>query len=225
MTTIQALEQLGLSDKEAPVYAALLGMKTGTALTVAEAAGIKRPTAYSVLESLRKKKLVAITKFRSVRDYRAMPLDHLKHFIRDQKRTAEHFLPKIQKEYNERNFKVRLRIYHGLSDVKTLLEKSLREKARMDILGDGEHLKNTLGDYWLFYLKRAQQLGISPRCRSIQSPITLLLWSDKVAFVECEEEIQVFGLKNKELHDMYKTLFDKYQHSNLKQQVMRSNQR
>ncbi len=208
--TITSLEKLGLSDKEAAVYNAILPMKRGTALTIALAAGIKRPTAYFVLESLRKKKLVAATTFRGVRDYRAMPLENLKYFIHAQKKTADHFLPSIQKMYNERAFKVRLRVYHGISDIKTLLEKSLREKAVMHIMGNEEQLKIALGDYWLFYNKRAGQLNIIPKFKAFHSHAALLIWHDKVVFVELGDTVQVLGFRNKPLHDLYFRLWNNY---------------
>ena len=94
---LNSLQTIGLPDKEASVYAALLATKKGTALTVAQAAGIKRPTAYLVLELLKQKKLVAITKFRGVKDYRALPLEHLKSYVRQQKKLADKYLPTIQK--------------------------------------------------------------------------------------------------------------------------------
>jgi sugar-specific transcriptional regulator TrmB len=73
---LEGLISLGLTQKEAAVYLALLQTKKGTALTVAKQANIKRPTVYLVLNSLIKKGLVKSTKYRDVLDYRALPLEH-----------------------------------------------------------------------------------------------------------------------------------------------------
>ena len=59
MATINdALKNLGLNDKEARAYAALLELGQTTAYAVAERSGLKRPTVYVVLDELRQKGLV-----------------------------------------------------------------------------------------------------------------------------------------------------------------------
>ena len=52
MERIKALKNLGLNDKEARCYLALLPLNQATAYMVALRAGIKKPTAYVVLETL-----------------------------------------------------------------------------------------------------------------------------------------------------------------------------
>ncbi|MEI6511609.1 MAG: helix-turn-helix domain-containing protein [Candidatus Uhrbacteria bacterium] len=49
---LSTLVSVGLTDKEARVYVALLSMSRGTASTIAERAGIKRSIAYFTLDSL-----------------------------------------------------------------------------------------------------------------------------------------------------------------------------
>jgi sugar-specific transcriptional regulator TrmB len=52
------LKNLGLSEKEARVYVALLEIGQSTAYSVANKSGLKKPTTYVVLDELRKKGLV-----------------------------------------------------------------------------------------------------------------------------------------------------------------------
>lgn len=210
MDILSALTTLGLTPKEAAIYAALVNLKKASAQTVADLAGIKRPTVYLVLNFLITKKLVAVTKFRNVRDYRAMPLENLKSYVRAQKRLAEAALPNMQKLYDARQLKVRLRVYHGLSDIKTLLEKSLREKSPMHILGQEEQFKTALGPYWEFYNKRSGQLKMVPKFKLYKGNITLMVWHDKVAFVKLTGKVQVFAFKNPELHTIYQRLWTNY---------------
>ena len=207
---LESLQIVGLNEREAAAYGVLLTMPKGTALTVADAAGIKRPTAYLVLESLRQKKLVATTKFRGVKDYRALPLEHLKSYVKKQKVLATHELPKIQKLYNQRQFKLRLRVYGNILAVKILLEKSLRERSALHIIGSDNLFSHHLGAYWQFYIKRAQQLGIAPRFKSHSGSTALLVWHDKVAWVKFKDAPQMFAFRNKELHDLYQSLWNNY---------------
>lgn len=53
-----SLQKIGLSDKEAKIYLALLKFGEASVSDIAEEGGIKRPTAYLILDELRKKGLV-----------------------------------------------------------------------------------------------------------------------------------------------------------------------
>lgn len=52
------LQQIGLTEKEAQVYLALLSLESATAYRIAEHCEVKKPTVYVTLEDLRKKGLV-----------------------------------------------------------------------------------------------------------------------------------------------------------------------
>ena len=54
-----SLKNLGLTDKEALVYLALLQLGRASAHSIADKSGLKRPTTYVILEELMKKGLVA----------------------------------------------------------------------------------------------------------------------------------------------------------------------
>ncbi|KKW21470.1 MAG: Transcriptional regulator, TrmB [Parcubacteria group bacterium GW2011_GWB1_52_7] len=58
MQITEALGNLGLNEKEARVYVALLQIGRGSAYAVAEKAGLKRPTTYVILGELMQKGLV-----------------------------------------------------------------------------------------------------------------------------------------------------------------------
>lgn len=53
----KTLEQIGLTEKEARVYLALLSLESATAYRIAENCEVKKPTVYIILEDLRKKGL------------------------------------------------------------------------------------------------------------------------------------------------------------------------
>jgi sugar-specific transcriptional regulator TrmB len=55
---VENLKSIGLEDKEAKIYLALLKFGQANVGDIADEAGIKRPTAYVVLDELRKKGLV-----------------------------------------------------------------------------------------------------------------------------------------------------------------------
>lgn len=59
MTIQDTLQNLGLEEKEAKVYLALLGLGEGTILEISRKSGIKRPTTYVVLRALEEKGFVS----------------------------------------------------------------------------------------------------------------------------------------------------------------------
>ncbi len=207
---ISQLELLGLTQKEALVYYALLLLKKGTALSIAKASGLKRPTVYLVLESLVKKKLVRATSYRGVRDYHALSTEHLKRLIQSQEQLVQKHTPQMTTLYDQRADKLRLRVYSTARSIKVLLEKCLREQSQAYFLGDEHQLSNVLGPYWHYYHKRSHQLGTPPQWKMLDSHIVLLLWSDKVAFMQLGDTTQLFAFKNKQLHDVYQALWNNY---------------
>lgn len=207
---ISTLGILGLTEKEAAVYAALLTFKQAGALRIAERAGIKRPTAYLVLKTLEIKGLARSTRFRGVRDWRALPIGNLRRYVYDQKKAADKVLPDLEARYKKREVKNRLRFYRGLQSLKTILEKTIREQAPLTIFGSAEFFQEFLGDYWDFFLKRARQQGLKTVVKKYDGNASLLLWSDKVIFVEMNEDPQLLGWKNGALHDWYKKLCENF---------------
>ena len=55
---LKNLGQIGLTDKQAKVYLALLSLESSTAYEIAQHCEVKKPTVYVILEELRQKGLV-----------------------------------------------------------------------------------------------------------------------------------------------------------------------
>ncbi len=56
----QVLINLGLNEKQAKVYLALLQLGSGSVPSISVKSGVKRPTTYLILEELRRKELVIL---------------------------------------------------------------------------------------------------------------------------------------------------------------------
>jgi HTH-type transcriptional regulator, sugar sensing transcriptional regulator len=83
------LQDLGLSDKEASVYLALLQFENASVLDLANQTKIKRPTVYVILESLAKKGLVSETNIGKKTHYYAEPPERLETFVESRKLALE----------------------------------------------------------------------------------------------------------------------------------------
>ena len=83
------LQDIGLNDKEATVYLALLSVEHASVLDLAKKTKIKRPTVYVVLDSLAKKGLVSETTVGKKTHYFAEPPERLETFIERRKLALE----------------------------------------------------------------------------------------------------------------------------------------
>ncbi len=81
----QFLEEIGLSEKEASVYIALLQVDAAPIHDIATKTGIKRTTVYPVLESLQKKGLVSETQKDKKVLFQAAPPERLETYVERQK--------------------------------------------------------------------------------------------------------------------------------------------
>ncbi len=201
---------LGLTEREARVYAALVSLKKASVLTIARAAEVKRPTAYLVLEALEEKELVVSTKFRWVTDYRILNPAHLKRYIKKQERVLQANFAKLQNLYEKRTGKMRLRTYEGAAGLKTVLEKVLSERKPLYIIGNEDSFSESLQLYWDFFCKRSAQVGVYPKIKAGLKHTALLLWADKIAYVQFSNEIQAVVLKNNNLAIVYKEIWKQY---------------
>ena len=108
----QYLEEIGLSEKEAKIYLALLQVDSSSIQDLAEKTGINRTTVYPVLESLEKKGLVSETHVGKKVFYVAAPPERLETYVERQRvlfeekaKRLEDIIPQIksiQREQGER---------------------------------------------------------------------------------------------------------------------------
>jgi len=204
------LQNLGLTFYESKVYLALLSLKKASAWDISQTANVKRPTTYLALQSLKQKKLITVTKFREVKDYKINSIYSLKKYVTQQRKLMNINIAKLTKQYNKRKLKLHLRVYSDKSSLKTLLEKSLRQKSQLYIIGDEKLFKKELDLYWDFFLKRSQQISKRPKFKDCTHPVNLLIWDNKVVFVNFNDYFQLFGFKNKEVANVYKKIWKNF---------------
>ncbi len=81
----QFLENIGLSQKEASVYMALLEVESSSVMDLAKKTDIKRTSVYPILESLEKKGLVSEVEVGKKNEYRAEAPERLETYIENEK--------------------------------------------------------------------------------------------------------------------------------------------
>lgn len=170
MITEEKLQVLGLSDKEARVYLALLDLGPSTMTEIARTAGINRTTGYPLLESLAHVGLVTfltdtkIQKFSAENPERAISLLEEK-LRRDQDnlKKAQSLLPELLLIYNLKQ-RPKVRYYEGVERMREAFEDTLSAKDEILAYAVGTDMFDTMGeDFFKKYFKRRTQKRIHVR--------------------------------------------------------------
>lgn len=135
MRTNEALQALGLNDKESAVYVALLQLGRASAYSISEKSGLKKPTTYVILEELIKKAFVY--KIPRVRKqlYVARPPEQTLAMAEERLNTARERLPELLAFARDENKKVNVMYFEGINGVKQMLEHRIKEMEGKELVG------------------------------------------------------------------------------------------
>lgn len=135
MQIIEALQNLGLSEKEARIYTALLKLGRGSAYGIADEAGLKKPTTYVILGELMKKGLA--NKVPRTRKQLFVPKspDELFAVAEERLSIAKSVLPQLMALAEGEKEKVRTLYYEGLSGAREMLWYHLKEMKGKELVG------------------------------------------------------------------------------------------
>lgn len=129
------LEELGLGDKEAAVYVALLSVDHASVLDVAKKTKIKRPTVYVALDSLEKKGLVSETQIGKKVHYQAEPPERLETYVERQKtalleqqKRLKDFIPQLKSIQRQSGERPMVKYFEGREGVVSSFEEFLQGK-------------------------------------------------------------------------------------------------
>jgi sugar-specific transcriptional regulator TrmB len=123
---IASLAHIGLSNKEAKIYLALLKLSEASVSDIADEAGIKRPTTYIILDELRKKGLVIKIPHAKKALFQAKTPDELYEQTVSNINRFEKILPKLR-SVNPSKKNIKTLYYEGLRGMKEALLYKLEE--------------------------------------------------------------------------------------------------
>ncbi|MCA9352457.1 hypothetical protein KC866_03675 [Patescibacteria group bacterium] len=124
----KALEEFGLSEKEAMVYLTGLKYDSFTIMQIAKETGIKRPTCYMVAEELRKKGLF----FEIPRSKKSLyAVEHPRVILNDYQTKLhymENVIPELEKIIQTRAEKPHFRLFKGVKGMRRIFEDMIKKK-------------------------------------------------------------------------------------------------
>ncbi len=128
----EILEKVGLNQKEALVYMALLELGTSSVEGIAKKAGTKRPTTYLILDELQKKGLATLVPRAKKILYMPESPDKIISDLNRKQELVKRFMPNLLAVYNEPKNKPQILLYEGREAVREVYEKMLLAK-KVDI--------------------------------------------------------------------------------------------
>lgn len=140
------LQDIGLSEKEAALYIALLAHDHASVAVLAEKTGIKRPTVYVTLEALERKGLVSQVLSGKKTLYRAEEperlntfIEHQKVLLEEQKKRLEEYIPAFRAIEKQSGEKPIVKYFEGKEGIiamyKEFYDRTRHEQGgRMDLI-------------------------------------------------------------------------------------------
>lgn len=122
------LQHLGLNEKEAKVYLALLQLGTATVPAISVKAETKRPTTYLILEELRMKGLATLLPKKAKALYTAESPRILLEEQREKEEIIRANLPELLAIYNSKKEKPKVVYYQGEDNILKLYAEIFKEK-------------------------------------------------------------------------------------------------
>jgi len=139
----QVLKEIGLSDKEAKVYLALISLGPSTVNQISEKADLIRTTTYDVLKSLREKGLVSSIVKNKILHFESADPSKLIENLDEKKQKAEEILPELRNLHKPILRGPLIEFYEGVEGIRTVWQDILNKKQTLLAISDFQSLFNT----------------------------------------------------------------------------------
>lgn len=139
MNLIEALQNLGLNEKEAKVYLALLKKNRCSAYWIAEESGLKKPTTYVILDDLIKKGLVYKVPREKKQQFIAKSPNEILVLAEEKLAIAKEALPELMALSEGEKPKPKTLFFEGLSGVRENFRRENRKMQNKTVVGFYAH--------------------------------------------------------------------------------------
>lgn len=148
MKYVEQLINLGLNEKEAKIYLALLPLQRATAYYVSLKSGLKKPTTYVILEELVRKGFVLKIPQDKKSLYMAVSPQECISIIQKQVNEAKEILPELVAMRKKDLGKVNVSYFEGPEEVKEVYKDTLKYGNEFLAFGS-ENMADVLGNEWM----------------------------------------------------------------------------
>jgi sugar-specific transcriptional regulator TrmB len=179
MTPDQALQSIGLTQKEATIYLSCLELGHASITHIAKKSTIKRPTVYVILESLEMRGLVNTTTQGKRTLYGVEEPHKLVGLLAEKQRSLQTVLPFLTALNNRSETKPKVRFYEGVEGLKRIYEEMF-QTTEMRFWGSIEFAETNLPELVGWFIKLAKNnkmkifdiLADTPKNRAYAKKVT-----------------------------------------------------
>jgi sugar-specific transcriptional regulator TrmB len=228
-----SLMGIGMEEKEAKTYLALLDLGTAKVQDIALKAGIKRPTAYVVLESLFAKNYITKTFKQNRVLYSPEKPDILLRALKQKEDLLEQAIPLLQARMKTSPVRPRVKIYEGKGGVEQVYDEIYQSKSvclfgslknlSEEFVGRVDTLKKIIKsekiqvrdlltedpkdiDFGLASIGKNYEARVIGREFDLYSDGAL--YDDKVAILSIKNDLFAVVIESKEVVDTFRSLFE-----------------
>ncbi|PIR46576.1 MAG: hypothetical protein COV07_03535, partial [Candidatus Vogelbacteria bacterium CG10_big_fil_rev_8_21_14_0_10_45_14] len=230
----EILKKIGLNDKEAAIYIALLENGPLTISGIAKTSHLHRPAVYQILPELEKRGLVSVSIKGKLKYYVAEPPTKLKTLLENLNESLESALPDLEASYKSREDKPKVKYFKGkdgigqvFMDLVTSLNRNdtyYRYTSNTDLEKTEKYLpknyrvirdQKQLQRYIINNADSAKQRGpkldrdvkvVPPESDLFDYEVSMLIYGDKIAFLDFNTETAI-TIENKHIAEFQRKLF------------------
>ena len=156
------VKKLGLNQKEAEFYLALLQTGPATVSPIAKQAGLKRTSVYNFIDRLIELGLVSVFIKNNHHYYRAENPEYINQILAQQKKEVEAALPDLVNLFKAKDYHPQTKLFYGLAGMKKVLYEALecKEKKIYTIIDIPSAVGNLGVKFWNDYTAEVIKRGI-----------------------------------------------------------------
>lgn len=122
------IKNLGLTDKEAAVYLAILELGESTVQPIAQAAGVKRTSVYYFIDHLVELGLIEVAVIRNRKHFKARSPEYLANLQQQRLAEIQEVIPQFMSIYNTSTTKPKISYFEGPEQVRQIMLEELNHK-------------------------------------------------------------------------------------------------
>ncbi|EKE25355.1 MAG: Transcriptional regulator, TrmB [uncultured bacterium] len=228
----EVLIHLGLNEKQAKVYLAVLQLGKGSVPGISSKAGTKRPTTYLILEELRKRELVNLLPNKVKILYTAKSPEVLLEEQREKQHMIKQNMPELMAMFNEKMEKPKVTYYQGENNIVKLYDEIFKEREIMfygSIASINPEVYKKVERYLDFVKKeklnvreilqadekslefKRQNESENHQIKIVSEkrlPTDNMIFGNKVAIITYKDEPMAVVIESSDVVDTYKSMFE-----------------
>lgn len=224
----ELLKKLGMNDNDIKVYIFLLKSGVSTAPEISKSTGIDKATVYRSLDNLSKSGYVSEIVVQNIKRFNAAPPHKLVDKVDELREELGQVLPDLAKLTTMQRTTAQVELYQGKEGIKTVMQDILNERKPYYIMGHAETFFDEVPIYCDIWISRIEKRGVKGKLlcpkeenfkiakteklrdlpKELTSLISTWIYGDKVAQFVMTRPAYVVLIKNKEVAESNKKLFE-----------------